>query len=183
MNISEAAGMLQQFCGQGFDPQDALNLLARPEEVVAAIYAKKNHREMASLFAADVTQVMFGRNASGLYPLMFAAAGFLRIRAQALRRLIAELRLPLCNTRWGRGVWPFFQPIIVPHGNEQLHYLGEDWAFSHRLAEIGVTPLADTSIRLWHWGRYGFGWEDAGRDVSRYANYTYCFSPRPSQQV
>ncbi len=159
----------------GFDPQDALNLLARPEDVVAAIYAKKNHREMASIFADGVKQVMFGGNASGLYPLKFAAAGFLRIRAQVLRRMIAELRLPLCNTHWGRGVWPFFQPVIVPHGNEGLHYLGEDWAFSHRLAEIGVTPLADTSIRLWHWGRYGFSWEDAGQDASRYANYLYHF--------
>lgn len=157
----------------GFDPLDALQLLARPEDVVAAVYAKKNHREMASLFADDIKQVQLGAHAPGLYPLKFAAAGFLRIRAQVLHRMISEIRLPLCNTHWGRGIWPFFQPLIVPHPTAGLHYLGEDWAFSHRLAEIGVTPLADTSIRLWHWGRYGFSWEDAGQDVSRYANYTY----------
>jgi hypothetical protein len=157
----------------GFDPLDALRLLARPEEVVTAVYAKKGQREMASLFAQHIKQVQLGAHARGLYPLRFAAAGFLRMRAGVLRRMIDDLKLPLCNTHWGEGVWPFFQPMIVPHPEQGLHYLGEDWAFSHRLAEIGVTPLADTSIRLWHWGRYGFSWEDAGQDVSRFENYTY----------
>ena len=99
------------------------------------------------------------------------------MRAGVLRRMIADLKMPLCNTHWGRGVWPFFQPLIVPHGEGKWHYLGEDWAFSYRLARIGVTPLADTSIRLWHWGRYGFSWEDAGSDVNRYRSYSYRFQP------
>jgi hypothetical protein len=34
-------------------------------------------------------------------------------------------------------------------------------------------PVADTGIRLWHWGWFGFGWEDAGRTVERYRSYTY----------
>lgn len=157
----------------GFDPQDAMRLLARPEDVVTGVYAKKGQREMASLFAENVNQVQLGAHAKGLYPLKFAAAGFLRIRSSVLRRMIADLKLPLCNTHWGRGMWPFFQPMIVPHPDSGVHYLGEDWAFSHRLREIGVTPLADTSIRLWHWGRYGFSWEDAGQDTSRFDNYTY----------
>jgi len=69
--------------------------------------------------------------------------------------------------------WPFFLPLVVPHGPGTWHYLGEDWAFSHRLAQIGVVPLADTTIRLWHWGRYGFSWEDAGSDVKRFRSYSY----------
>ena len=93
--------------------------------------------------------------------------------ADVLRRLINELNLPLCNTHWGRGIWPFFMPMIVPHGKDKLHYLGEDWAFSYRLAQIGMVPLADTAIRLWHWGRYSFGWEDAGSTVNRYRSYNY----------
>ena len=42
-----------------------------------------------------------------------------------------------------------------------------------RLRQIGVTPLADTSIRLLHHGRYGYGWEDAGADRVRYPTYFY----------
>jgi hypothetical protein len=161
----------------GFDPRDALRLLARPEPVVSAVYAKKGKRELASVFADGVKEVLFGPEAVGPYPLRYAATGFLRVRAGVLRRLIAELSLPLCNTHWGRGVWPFFQPLIVPHGPDKLHYLGEDWAFSYRLGKIGVTPLADTSIRLWHWGRHGFSWEEAGSDVNRYRSYSYRFQP------
>jgi hypothetical protein len=163
----------------GFDPADALRLLARPEPVVAGIYAKKGMRELASVFAEGVKEVLFGPDAVGTYPLKYAATGFLRIKIGVLRQLIADLQLPLCNTHWGRGVWPFFQPMIIPHGTGKWHYLGEDWAFSQRLTQIGATPLADTSIRLWHWGRYSFGWEDAGNTVSRYRSYSYNLSPAP----
>ena len=157
----------------GFEPRDALRLLARPEPVVAGIYVKKSQRELASLFAEGIDEVVFGRTADGLYPLLYAATGFLRIRAEVLRRMIDGLDLPLCNARWGRGLWPFFQPLTVPLDDAQMHYLAEDWAFSHRLGQIGVTPLADTSIRLWHYGRQGYGWEDAGADVTRYPSYIY----------
>jgi hypothetical protein len=160
----------------GFEPQDALRLLARPEPVVCGVYAKKGMRELASVFAPGTKEVVFGPEVVGAYPLDYAATGFLRMRAGMLRRMIAELHLPLCNTHWGRGVWPFFQPMIVPHGEGKLHYLGEDWAFSYRLKQIGVTPLADTSIRLWHWGRYAFSWEDAGSTVNRYRSYSYRLS-------
>ena len=157
----------------GFDPLDALRLLARPEPVVAGIYAKKGRRELASRFADEILEVRLGVGASGLYPLKYAATGFLRVKASSLRRMIAELDLPLCNTRWGRGSWPFFWPAIVSQGAGSWHYLGEDWAFSHRLGLIGVTPLADTSIRLWHYGRHGFGWEEAGMDLARHRSFTY----------
>jgi hypothetical protein len=157
----------------GFDPADVLRLLARPEPVIGGVYAKKGQRELASEFANGVKKILFGPDAAGPYPLKYAATGFLRLRAGVLRRMIAQLRLPLCNTHWGRGAWPFFMPLIVPHGKDKLHYLAEDWAFSYRLAQVGVTPLADTSVRLWHWGRYGFSWEDAGSDVKRYRSYSY----------
>jgi glycosyltransferase involved in cell wall biosynthesis len=157
----------------GFDPLDVFRLLARPEPVVCGVYAKKGRRGLASQFAEGLTEVLLGADAPGLYPVRYAATGFLRIKAATLRRMIAELELPLCNTKWGRGVWPFFMPIIVPLDGNRLHYLGEDWAFSHRLGQIGVTPLADTSIRLWHWGRHAYGWEDAGSDRPRYGSYNF----------
>ncbi len=162
----------------GFEPADALRLLAQPEPVVAGVYAKKGMRQLASEFAAGTRDVLFGPEATGPYPLRYAATGFLRLRAGVLRRMIADLRLPLCNTHWGRGVWPFFQPLIVPHGPGKVHYLGEDWAFSYRLGQMGVVPLADTSIRLWHWGRSGFSWEDAGSTVARYRSYRCHFTPQ-----
>lgn len=157
----------------GFDPRDAIRLLKDPGEVVAGVYAKKGCRQLACEFAPGVDEIIFGPAAPSRYPLQYAATGFLRIRAGVLRRMISTLGLPLCNTKWGRGVWPFFLPLIIPLPEGEFHYLGEDWSFSHRLRQIGVTPLADTTFRLWHWGRYGYSWEDAGADHPRYQNYTY----------
>ncbi len=150
-----------------------LRILARPEPVISGVYAKKGMREMASIFADGTKEVLFGPEVKDPYPLKYAATGFFRIQAEVLRKMITELKLPLCNTHWGRGVWPFFQPMIIPHGEGKFHYLGEDWAFSHRCGQIGITPLADTTIRLWHWGRHGFTWEEAGSTPTRYRSYNY----------
>ncbi len=156
----------------GFNCNDALRLIARTEPVVSAVYAKKGNRQLTSVFATNVKEVVFGEQGQ-LYPLRYAATGFLRIKVDVLHQMIATLKLPLCNTNWGKGIWPFFQPMVVPYGDGKFHYLAEDWAFSYRLAQIGVTPYADTTIRLYHWGRYGYSWEDAGSTLPRYAAYNY----------
>jgi hypothetical protein len=156
----------------GFEAADALRLLDRQEPVVSGVYAKKGPREVASAFAEGVKQIVFGPEAPALYPLKYAATGFLRIRAEVLRAIIEKLKMPLCNTRWGRGFWPFFQSVIVCNGENDFHYLGEDWSFSHRLAQIGVTPLADTSFRLYHIGSFGYSWEEAGSERQRFRTYT-----------
>jgi hypothetical protein len=156
-----------------FKPEEALDLLARQEPVVSGIYAKKNVRALTCEFHDGVAEVCFGEQAPGLYPLKYGGAGFLRIRAEVLRRMIDVLKLPRCNTAWGRGLWPFFQPMIVAHASGLPHYLGEDWSFCARLAEIGVTPLADLSIRLFHIGSHGFGWEDAGNPLPRFRTFRY----------
>jgi hypothetical protein len=31
--------------------------------------------------------------------------------------------------------------------------------------------MADTTIRLWHHGSYGYSWEDAGKDQERYETF------------
>jgi glycosyltransferase involved in cell wall biosynthesis len=161
----------------GFDPVDVFRLIARPEPVICGVYAKKGQRGFASHFGDGISEVIFGHRGEGPYPLRYAATGFLRIKTSVLRRMISELSLPLCNTKWGRGIWPFFMPLIVPHDEDGMHYLGEDWAFSRRLELIHVTPLADTSIRLWHWGRHAYGWEDAGADRTHYRTYRYRLPP------
>jgi hypothetical protein len=160
----------------GFDAADALRLLERPEPVVSGVYAKKGPRELASTFAEGTKNIMFGPDAPGLYPLRYAATGFLRIRAEALRRMIELLKLPLCNTQWGRGVWPFFLPFILPQEGGKFHYLGEDWSFSHRLLQIGITAMADTTIRLDHYGPYAFSWEDVGAEKQRFRTYNLSLS-------
>ena len=144
----------------GFSVADALRLMDRPEPVVAGIYMKKNSRDYSGAFAAGVNRVVFGPAAPGLYPMLYASTGFLRVRAEVLHRMIDELKLPLCH--WGpvKGFYPFFLPLCVPDGRGGTRYLTEDYSFSHRLHQIGVTPMADTTIKLYHFGKYGFSYED-----------------------
>ncbi len=40
--------------------------------------------------------------------------------------------------------------------------------------------MADTGIRLWHWGACGYGWEDAGVDRPRDEAFTLNFSGQSS---
>ena len=157
----------------GFDSADALRLFVRPEPVVAGVYAKKNERDLACIFAEGTKSVVFGTPLRGLTCSSMRRRAFFCVHAAVLRRMIQDLRLPLCNTNWGRGLWPFFMPLIVDVPEGGLHYLAEDWAFCHRLRQIGVNPLADTFVRLFHRGSYGFGWEDAGSEVYRYRSYNY----------
>ncbi len=150
----------------GFDPRDALKLLARPEPVVAGIYVHNKGRDLAGTFAQGVTRVVFGPGAPSLYPLLYAPAGFLRVQAGVLHRMIDVLKLPQCH--WGKtkSVYPFFQPLSVPDGRGGMRYLTEDFSFSHRLAQIGVTPLADTTIKLHHYKKYGYTYDDLTRTAA-----------------
>jgi len=161
-----------------FEPADALRLFARPEPVVAGIYAKKNAPALSSVFRTENASVTFGEASPGDYPLQYAAAGFLRIHTFVLHRMKDDLGLPLCNEQVGGGFWPFFHPMIVkgPDGNHL--YLAEDWAFSHRLGQIGITPRADTTIRLFHVGMRRFTWEDTATSHVRHESFTFHFSGR-----
>lgn len=148
----------------GFDPIDARRLLARPEPVIVGISNVGGSLDEDVRFAAGVEGVRRGSGATGLYPLEHAGAGFLRVRADVLRRLIVECDLPLCDTDRGRGAWPFFQPMIVP-GEGGFHALTAVEAFYQRLRQIGITPLADPTIRLTPlgmaspWSRAAVSWE------------------------
>ena len=161
----------------GFDPRNALRLFARPEPVVAGIYVNNKAQEFAGTFARGVNNVVFGPDAPGLYPLLYAPTGFLRIRVEVLRRMIDELNLPECH--WGtvKGIYPFFLPLCVPDGRGGTRYLTEDFSFSHRLGQIGITPLADTTIKLFHYKKYGFNYEDMN-PRPKYTNYTMEISYR-----
>lgn len=150
----------------GFKPRDALRLLARPEPVVAGIYPAAGVAGLNGRFAPGVEEVIFG-HALGLYPMDYAAPGFLRIRIDALRRLVEGPDLPECDTDRGRGWWPFFLPLTVPIPAGGHRYLGPDAAFGYRLGRVGIVPLGDTSIRLWRHGRYAYGWEDAAEALPR----------------
>jgi hypothetical protein len=155
----------------GFDSADAIRLMNRAEPVVAGVYMKKKERDFSGVFARGIDRVVFGPAAPALYPMLYASAGFLRIKAEVLHRMIEELKLPECHFGSVKGIYPFFLPLCVPDGRGGTRYLTEDYSFSHRLHQLGVTPMADTSIRLFHYGKYGYNYTDLSPQ-QKFTNYT-----------
>jgi len=161
-----------------FGAEFAVELLMSDEPVVAGLYAAKRlgKGQINAYFAEGIKTVRFGEWATELVPLRRVGAGFLRIKTAVLRRMVDELQLPYCRTgdSWA---YPFFMPMIVEENGKKL-YLTEDYAFSWRCGQIGVTPMANTQQRLYHLGDYAFGWEEAcGNYIPRSRNLEYKIPP------
>jgi hypothetical protein len=170
----------------GFSADGVDRLRSHTLPLVAGIYPEPRGRSLACHLLPDTSELIFG-DGGGLVEIQYAAAGFLHVRREAYESIRDQLKLPLCNTRFGRGLWPFFWPVAVADENQNkagqrpgderstpLHrYLTEDFAFCHRARQAGLKVMADTTIRLWRTGSYGYGWEDAGRDPERFDTFHF----------
>ena len=154
----------------GFDPAavDALRSHGRP--ITSGVYPQKGKRSLASHVVPGTSSLKFGKG-GGLTELLYAATGFLHVRREVYAATRDELSLPVCNERFGKPTVPWFQPAVRPDGAGEW-YMAEDYAFCDRARRTGFEIWADTSIRLWHYGTYGYGWEDAGRAPERFADFT-----------
>ena len=61
---------------------------------------------------------------------------FLHVRREAYEAIRDTLHLPLCNTRFGKGMWPSSSRLIEDEGVPR--YLTEDFAFSYRARQAGL---------------------------------------------
>ena len=114
-----------------------------------------------------------GRRGRILSEILYCGFGFTLTRRVLYETMKRQLRLPVCNRRFKeKPLAPYFAPLIEGEG-EQAWYLGEDYSFCERARRCSFGVMADTTIRLWHVGSYRFGWEDAGRDVERFNDYTF----------
>jgi hypothetical protein len=172
----------------GFEADVVERLRSHKLPIVAGLYPQPGARSLACELLPGTKKVVFGEQ-GGLIEVKYAAAGFLHIRREAYATIREKLKLPLCNTRFGRGNWPFFQPYWIEDqgtgdkeqgtGNGDSpqairhRYLTEDFAFCERARQAGLKIMADTRIRLWRVGSYGFGWEDAGSNPERFDTYHF----------
>lgn len=169
----------------GFTADNVERLREHNLPLVAGLYPQAAGRSLACQLLPGTAELVFGEG-GGLVEVKYAACGFLHVRRAAYEAIRDKLSLPLCNTRFGRGLWPFFQPTAMPEVEVRIdsttgaaaqatihRYLTEDFAFCHRARAAGYPIMADTSIRLWRIGSYGFGWEDAGSDPERFDTFHY----------
>jgi hypothetical protein len=167
-----------------FDPDDVDKLRRLGLPLVCGIYPKKACRQFACAFLPDTRQLSFGVR-GGLTEILYCGFGFVHTRRLLYETMQKQLGLTLCNQRFQTPLLPFFTPLIAGEG-EQAWLLGEDYSFCERARRCGFCILADTSIRLWHVGSYRYGWEDAGRDVERFGDYSFHITdpiPAPTPPV
>lgn len=167
----------------GFEADAVETLRSHKLPIVAGLYPQPGARSLACELLPDTKTVVFGED-GGLMEVKYAGCGFMLVRREAYQKIRDALKLPLCNQRFGRGLWPFFLPFWVEDsaadsaeneaGSSVRHrYLTDDFAFCYRARQAGLKIMADTSIRLWRVGSYGFGWEEAGNDPERYDTYHF----------
>ena len=188
----------------GFEPDDVERLRRHGLPITCGIYPKKGKRELAIHILPGTPRFRFGVQ-GGLHEILYGGTGFLHVRRAVYETMIQQLQLPVCNEHAQNPMWPFFQPLIrsSPSGGQLTGavedsdpaardtdrnasrgatspttghwYLAEDYAFCHRARLCGFPIIADTTIRLWHVGDYGYRWEDAGIDRQRYGDFDFQF--------
>lgn len=156
----------------GFDPADVERLAGHGRPMVAGIYAKKGRREMACEIAAGVDQLVLGEG-GGLVEAAYVGMGFVWSAREVYESIVDRSVLPVCNEQFGRPLVPFFQPMVSADDRGRPWYLAEDYAFCRRARGAGYALWVDTSIRLRHFGDYGYTWEDAGTAKLEYLTYEY----------
>lgn len=158
-----------------FRPEDVLRLHGGSEPFVAGLYPKKGKREIAAHVLPGTRTLRFGEG-GGPIEVRYVGAGFLYTRREVYEAV--RPTLPICDAGFGEPLVPYFMPQIVE--SDRGHwYLGEDYSFCERARRAGFRVLADTSIRLYHVGRYAYGWEDAGQSRERFASYDYAIVDQP----
>lgn len=155
----------------GFLVDDVARLHAHCLPAVAGVYVKKGKRELACHFYPETETVVFGEQ-GGLMKVRFAATGFLLTHRDVYRAVQQACELPVCNRQFQRPLVPYFMPMVLaePDGD---WYLGDDYAFGQRLFQAGIESWVDTTIRLQHYGRIGYMWEDAGSSRKVYRSYRF----------
>lgn len=163
-----------------FDPAAVDRLRGHGLPFTCGLYPKKGRRAFAAAFRPGTEVVRFGAG-GGLVEVLYCGFGFVHTRREVYERVARAADLPACNRGFGAELVPYFAPLVAADGRGEPWYLGEDYAFCERARRAGLAVVADTTIRLWHVGPYRYGWEDAGRAVERYADYT--FRPAADQKA
>ena len=155
----------------GFSPDDVDRMREHRESFVCGIYAKRGTPELACHAKEGTTELVFGEE-GGLVELRYVGMGFCLIRREVFDDVRTKHALPICGAHTKTPFAPYFLPTVVarPEDPSDSWYLAEDYAFCERARTAGHPVFADTRVRLFHVGRYGYSWEDAMGPRERYKN-------------
>jgi hypothetical protein len=90
------------------------------------------------------------REPDGFLEVRYLAFGLVLTRRALFEQVRARLGLPLCDDGTGRGLVPWFTPMVVRAQGDAVEssYLCRDFAFCERVRRAGVPVYADPVVRL-----------------------------------
>jgi hypothetical protein len=150
----------------GFAPEAVDRLRSHGLPLVGALYAKRGKREFACSFLPGSGEITLGEG-GGPVEVRYIGTAFLLTHRRVYEDVARTFDLPVCNARFQVPAVPYFLPMVLRDPPADHWYLSEDWSFCERARQAGHKVMVDTAIRLWHFGRYGYGWEDVAVAIQR----------------
>ena len=117
-------------------------------------------------FLPETAGITLG-DGGGPLEVWYVGTAFLLTHRRVYDDVSTTFGLPVCNAQFGAPAVPYFLPMVVNDPELGFWYLSEAYSFCERARQAGHKVMVDTSIRLWHYGRYAYGWEDVGAPVQR----------------
>lgn len=140
-----------------FWPYDVEKVIKMGLPFVSAPYSVKGWPALTTEFIDN--KIILGEK-GGLYEIKYAATGFMYTHRSVYDAIVKNENMKKVKI-WGGQyeVYPYFYPLLL---NDE--YLGEDFAFCHRLRSAGIKLYCDTRIKLAHIGKYSysFGFLESG---------------------
>jgi len=149
-----------------FAPEAVDRLRSHGLPLVGGLFAKRGVAHFGCRFLPN-TELTLGEG-GGPVEVRYLGTAFLLTHRRVYEDVARVFDLPLCNEMPGADpVVPYFLPMVLRDPVIGPWYLSEAWSFCERARQAGHKVVAETSIRLWHHGRYGYGWEDVGAPRQR----------------
>lgn len=142
-----------------FSPDDVSKLWNLDADIAVGIYAMKKPDE--DVYAGWVDGKLVDiKELNGITPLDYAGTGFMQIKREVLRRMYEEWPERRHEEGQTKKAFAWFDPRVVDAGAGPF-YASEDYAFCRDARSLGYEILCDPSIRLKHYGLYGYGGSNA----------------------
>ncbi|MDQ1345284.1 MAG: hypothetical protein QG602_2329 [Verrucomicrobiota bacterium] len=138
---------------ESWEPEGVVRLLMHPQEIVAATYRMKNNPKeyVGSLVWDEGTpRGKMLPDGSALIAAERVAAGFLRIRLDALKRYMAAYPQLWSDEPDGRK-FQFFQRAPIQQDDGSTVMGCQDMVFSKRWRDIGGELWIDPMVKVGHW--------------------------------
>lgn len=155
-----------------FEIEDLKKLQTSEKDIIAGVYPFKGHPELTFDPLYDDQEIIFGEG-GGVYEVHCVATGFLYTKRDVYTSMVDKLKLPLCNTSFDCPSYPWFRPNVWEQ-EDRHYYLGEDFSFCKYAKQCGYEIYVDSTIKLTHYGKYGYTWEDLAYKKKKISSLRYC---------